>query len=50
MLKKFILCQRAEKAYYLYREIATFVSSGEVKGNNEDKRKTEENRIPYLVN
>ena len=41
MPKNFVLSQRARKAYYLYSEIATYISSRkEVKGNNiEDKRK-----------
>ena len=51
IIKNFIISQKAGKANYLCREIAAYVSSGEeVKGNNvEDKRKTNENRIVYLV-
>jgi len=39
--RNFVQSPRARKAYYLYSETTTYISSGEdVKGNNmEDKRK-----------
>ena len=52
ILENFIQSQKARKTYYLYSEMATYMSSGKrVKGNNIIvDEKMNENKVAYLVN
>jgi len=50
ILKNFILCHRAGKAYYLCSETATYIGSGEdVKGNNNYGRQEKQMRTELHI-